>query len=711
MTPTGRPQSVGLFPGLAVTVVGRGPAAVTAKDVLHTVGAKVSTIAARWRDADVGRLDAGGVVVCDVVGEGVDGEYLAGVGARRRGAWVTVSAFGLDGPLGGRPGSDLLCSAAGGFLGAVTDSEGAVYQMPGLQALKVGGQAAALAVLHAVSLMRGGRDPIHLDVSVQEAAAFCSVQQESAHLLFQCGKPLGASPYSAPMAYFPCIDGDVLIAVIDDHQMVRLAEVLGRPEWPVIYPRNTDRGAHAEEINAVVELWTAQRSKFDCERVLQEQGVPATAVRTIEETASNEQYRARDFLSPVGDGEDRRLSFGALPALVESAPGGNVVADSDGRGQDGPRARTLAGLRVAEVTNVLAGPLAGSIMGAMGATVVRLEDEQRMDIYRRNGPFEYGRPDRERAAYFLFANYNKRSVYRRVDDASSFPRSVAAWADMVLENVGSHRLDRLSLGGSAGEPRMMVSISGFGQTGPCAEYKGYAPNVHCFAGLAGATRELAHPEATIRTSFADYTVAVWAATLAAAWWLGGSGPRVFDLSMAEVIATKLQGLPLDAGEAEAVTTGDLVDTPGMILRCIDGSVAVDMGAASEGEVLAAVGVDPEGVRVIRSALVVSADVASSGADVAKVQQGLAGAGFAAYEALQPAGIIHDAQLEARGFVVPLDHPGGGMKIFALPWKVAGGRRESAGGWYRRSPLLGEDDDWIDQQLQGAPAGPMDDTPR
>jgi hypothetical protein len=43
--------------------------------------------------------------------------------------------------------------------------------------------------------------------------------------------------------------------------------------------------------------------------------------------------------------------------------------------------------------------------------------------------------------------------------------------------------------------------------------------------------------------------------------------------------------------------------------------------------------------------------------------------------------------------------------------VAGSRRDGAGGWYRRSPLLGEDDDWMDEQLQAAAVGPVDDTPR
>jgi crotonobetainyl-CoA:carnitine CoA-transferase CaiB-like acyl-CoA transferase len=342
----------------------------------------------------------------------------------------------------------------------------------------------------------------------------------------------------------------------------------------------------------------------------------------------------------------------------------------------------------------------------MGATVVRLEEEQRLDIYRRNGPFQFGTPHREKAAYYLFANYNKRSVYRRVEDDPTFAPSVVAWADMVLENLGRRRLDRLGIGTPDAPKRMMVSVSGFGRTGPCADYKAYAPNVHCFAGLAGAVHELSDPEATIRTSLADYCVALWSATLSAAWWLGGAEPNLFDLSMAEVIATKLEGLPLDASRAK-----DVADGQGLILRCTDGSVAVATGLAAYGEALAAVGVDLDKAPISASAVAVSADLTAAGRGVADVLEAADRAGFAAYEVLKPAGIIADAQLGSRIFLLPLEHPAAGkVAIFALPWKVAGSRRDDCDSWYRRSPLLGEDDDWIDAQLQRA-SEPLEGAPQ
>ena len=67
-------------------------------------------------------------------------DYLEGVAGRRSGVWVTISAFGIDGPRGRVPGSDLVCAAAGGLLGSVRDAEGGVYPVPGFPALRVAGQ-------------------------------------------------------------------------------------------------------------------------------------------------------------------------------------------------------------------------------------------------------------------------------------------------------------------------------------------------------------------------------------------------------------------------------------------------------------------------------------------------------------------------------------------------------------------------------------------
>lgn len=666
------------------TVVGEGQAADTASDILGTLGASIRRVAVPIGRLGVGELDEPSVVICDLVSDGCDPSYVEEVSRRPHGAWVTISAFGLDGPQGGKPGSDLVCAAAGGLLSAVADPDGRLYPLPGNQSLKVAGQAAALAALQAISLLADGSGPLHLDLSVQEAVAFSSVQQECAHLVYECGVIAGVARYSAPSGVFPCADGQIGVIVIDDHQFARFSETIDRPDFIPIFPTLPDRVQFADMINSVCAEWTSSRSKFVCEQLLQERGVAGVAVRTLAEIQETNQYRARNFLLP-DDGGTLRTEL--LPALVET---GRAVSDV------GERRRSLRGLRVAEATNVLAGPLTGAILGAIGATVVRLEDMERLDIYRRNGPFKSGQAGQERAAYYLFANFSKRSICQRIGEDQEYGRRVGEWADAVLENVGAGRLRRTGLAGpqeTVGQGRSFLSISGFGRTGPCADYKGYGPNVHAFAGLAGAVIEQSSPDVTIRTSFADYCSAMWAATLLSAWWLGGSPARVFDLSMAEVITSKLIGSPIGPGRA----AGQSDEVTDVLVRCSDrGHVALLIRPpVDRSVVLGLFGVDEESVRRSRSGGVEIWDVSADGPDTPAVLERAGKAEIPAAMAKGLVQLLEDEQLLFRGFLVHQPHPEvGTAAFFGLPWKVAGAERSG----YRRPPLLGEDDQWMETEL-------------
>src|SRR5581483_6844499 len=236
------------------------------------------------------------------------------------------------------------------------------------QSLQAGGQMAALALLHGISLTRNGAPSVHLDVSVQEAVAFCSIQQEVAHRLYECKGPAGASRYATPSGVFRCTDGEIGIIVLDNHQWLRASAVFDRPSWPDEYPTVADRLANRDVINNAVSEWTRERSKFVCERLLQSGGVAAVALRTLDDVRTSEQFRLRGF---VADDKPVTLRTAVLPGLV---------AQGQPRRRRCDQQPSLTDLRVAEVSNVLAGPLAGAILGALGSEVVRLEDEERLDI-------------------------------------------------------------------------------------------------------------------------------------------------------------------------------------------------------------------------------------------------------------------------------------------------------------------------------------------
>ena len=145
----------------------------------------------------------------------------------------------------------------------------------------------------------------------------------------------------------------------------------------------------------------------------------------------------------------------------------------------------LDGLRVLELTHVMAGPFCGQVLADMGADVVKVEPPGTGDSSRRSMG----------TAAFLAVNRNKRSVALDLkDDAhrAAFLR-LADGADVVLENNRPGVAERLGVDYatlSARNPRLVyASISGFGQTGPYAQRAGYDLIAQGLSGVMSVTGE------------------------------------------------------------------------------------------------------------------------------------------------------------------------------------------------------------------------------
>ena len=161
-----------------------------------------------------------------------------------------------------------------------------------------------------------------------------------------------------------------------------------------------------------------------------------------------------------------------------------------------PRPAPLAGVRVLDLSRVLAGPWAGQLLGDLGADVVKVERPGVGDDTRAWGPpyllDRQGHSTGE-AAYFLCANRNKRSVTidLAAPDGQALVRRLAQQADVLLENfkqggLAQYGLDAKSM--LALNPRLVVcSITGFGQTGPYAQRGGYDFLIQGMGGLMSLT--------------------------------------------------------------------------------------------------------------------------------------------------------------------------------------------------------------------------------
>lgn len=155
--------------------------------------------------------------------------------------------------------------------------------------------------------------------------------------------------------------------------------------------------------------------------------------------------------------------------------------------------KPLAGVRVLDLSRVLAGPWATQLLADLGADVIKVEKPGAGDDTRHWGPpwLEHG--DEKVAAYFLAANRGKRSVAIdfATEEGAALVRRMAADADVVVENFKVGGLKKFGLDAEslrAAYPRLIyASITGFGQDGPCAPRAGYDYIIQGMGGLMSLT--------------------------------------------------------------------------------------------------------------------------------------------------------------------------------------------------------------------------------
>jgi crotonobetainyl-CoA:carnitine CoA-transferase CaiB-like acyl-CoA transferase len=158
----------------------------------------------------------------------------------------------------------------------------------------------------------------------------------------------------------------------------------------------------------------------------------------------------------------------------------------------------LCGIRVLDMSRILAGPWVGQLLADLGAEVIKLERPGTGDDTRAWGPpflkDSNGKPTRE-SAYFLSANRGKKSVTLDISKAEGqqIARELADISDVLLENYKVGDLRRYGLGYedlSARNARLIYcSITGFGQTGPYRDRAGYDFMIQGMGGLMSITGE------------------------------------------------------------------------------------------------------------------------------------------------------------------------------------------------------------------------------
>jgi crotonobetainyl-CoA:carnitine CoA-transferase CaiB-like acyl-CoA transferase len=606
-----------------------------------------------WESADVVLVDRVEAVT-DLPGLGAAcaSDYLELVAELNRGVWVSASAYGLTTSRADAIASDTTILAAGGILGHSRVATGLAPTIPaGSIGLKIVGDVMALAALHGLHQRLAGDRPVHLDVSAQAAIIATGLTLEMAHALLECPNDGGSARYGAPTGFFECLVGAVYVVVLEQHQWAGFQASLA----PLLDDVATIEQARsrADEVNAALAKWASTRTVEECEKTLQAAGVACTAVNSVRELVTRARVSGRPFEM------DEAVP---MPALISQAP---VVAGS------ADRIRSLDTVRILDAGHVLAAPLATSWLAAMGAEVVKLEDPDRLDVYRRRGPFAKGVEGLNRSAYFNAINYSKTGTDVRI---SADERAAVGEFDAIVHNLSPNRAVQVGVDGRSvlglGRPALVIESSGFGNSGDWAGYRAYGHNIHAFAGLVAATRNARGHMADVGTPWCDPLTSVAIATWVCAWALAPSKETAtaVDLSMSELLSSQL----IDLIDVEPeVTYRPRPDRRDLFVR-IDGAeplVAVslvDGGQQARFEAAVGLALAPQ----TRGGEIV--DIQGDGLTPEGLESALLGRGLAVAIVRRAEDLARDPFLRSTGLFVAVESADlGSYDIVGLPWTIVG----------------------------------------
>jgi benzylsuccinate CoA-transferase BbsF subunit len=358
--------------------------------------------------------------------------------------------------------------------------------------------------------------------------------------------------------------------------------------------------------------------------------------------------------------------------------------------------KPLAGIRVADFSWVWAGPFCTLQLAHLGAEVIRVECRDRPCVTRLIPPFADFEPGLNRSGYFNQYNQGKRSLTLNLKHprALEVARRLISRSDVVAENFANGVMERMGLGyeevRKLRPDAIMVSISGYGRSGPERDFVSYGPATVPLAGFSSVTGYKGGPPMHVGISYGDPTAGLHGAVavLAALCHRQQTGEGQFiDVSLWEASATLLPEALLEYEMNGTEPPRDGNRNPQMAPHGVfrsegqDRWVSIAVGSDDEWRSLAAVVGDAElssprfrtladrkrneddlEQRLTRWTTTVSPEEAT---------RRLQAAGVAAFPTMTNQDVAEDPHLNGRGFFVDLPHPEVGKRHHAgIPWKLS-----------------------------------------
>lgn len=433
----------------------------------------------------------------------------------------SITPFGIGGPYWHRPFTHATAFAQSGLMAGTGPPGEPPVAMPADILWHDASVFAAIGVLGALAV----RDDIggqFIDVSAQEVAAHQFIALAAYHAQ---GQPPGQRVTGSlipPSGVWECADGRIDVAAYADRHWPAFLEMTGHPDQ-LSEPSLADMAVRRQIFDGlapVIQAVLADHKRDDLFDRGQRAGLPVCLRNTPAEFVADRQLAERNYwvnLARSGEppfpapgppvltrpqvfrpavGAPRLAEHGEEPFAAPAAPhtGGRDATDPDAPDASAARAAPLAGTRVLSLGAFVAGNVCAQILASLGAEVVKVESPDRPEALRGEAYNDAltlavepsGATNTPMNAQLTWGLKNIGMDMSHAGARRAF-RALAAEADIVIENfAGSVMADwGVAFDDLAGlNPRLiMISMSGYGRTGPRASYRAYASNIASFTGL------------------------------------------------------------------------------------------------------------------------------------------------------------------------------------------------------------------------------------